>query len=227
MNFAIPRNNNSDLVLYLWKIIDLPLISLNDLIFKIAYELFLQPPDKAKIFIEKCLKSNLLTEDNDGNLILSHSLHKKLKTWQKQRKAEILDKINSAKTITHLTNNFKKEETSSFSVLLKSFADKATLNRAALISNSAFNIKVFDSEKGIIDSTVSGSKEDHYIIEVNTNTKLLKHNCHDFETRRSKNKKFCKHLAKFFLVLRETNQDSAEFFLKDLAENINEWEFSF
>ncbi|MFW9864870.1 MAG: hypothetical protein ACFFEN_02125 [Candidatus Thorarchaeota archaeon] len=227
MNFAIPRNNNSDLVLYIWKIIDLPSIPLNDLIFKISYELFLQTPDKAKEFIEKCLESNFLNKDDNGNLTLSSSLYKKITVWQKQRKDKILDKIKSAKKITQIASDFKQEGTSNFSVLLKSFVDRATLNRAAIISNSAFNIKVFDAAKGIIDSTVLGSQDEPYIIEVNSKTKLLKHNCHDFETRKSSNKQFCKHLAKLFLVLRETNNESAEFFLKDIAENIDDWEFIF
>ena len=183
--------------------------------------------DKAKNFIENCLENKLLTKDYNGNLALSSSLEKKLNGWQKQRKEEVIGNINSAKKIIQLKSDFQKDEASSFSVLLKSFVDRPTLNRAAPISNSAFNIKVFDSTKGIIDSTVSGSREEPYIIEINTNTKILKHNCHDFETRRSKNKQFCKHLTKLFLLLRDTNKDSTEFFLKDLAENIDTWEFIF
>ena len=136
-----------------------------------------------------------------------------------------MDKINSAQKVNQIVSGFKQEGTSNFSVLLKSFVDRATLNRAAIISNSAFNIKVFDSGKGIVDSTVLGSKEEPYIIKLNSNTKLLRHNCHDFETRKSSNKQFCKHLAKLFLILRESNKESAEFFLKALAEKIDEWEF--
>ena len=33
MNFAIPRKNPPEFVLYIWKIIDLPFIPLNDLIY--------------------------------------------------------------------------------------------------------------------------------------------------------------------------------------------------
>jgi len=38
MNFAIPRNNNSETLLYIWKIIDLPSISQKDLLYKISFE---------------------------------------------------------------------------------------------------------------------------------------------------------------------------------------------
>ncbi len=226
MNLAIPRENNTELLLYLWKIIDLPYITLNNLLYKISYELFLIPPDKASIFIKDCLKSNLLTKDDNGKLSLSTSLNEKLKTWQKKRKNEILEKINTAKKTAQMTGIIEKDETTSFSILLKSFVEKGTINRAANISSTDFDIKELDTTKGVMKSTVSSSKEEPYYIEIDINKKLLKHNCHDFETRRSKNKQFCKHLARFFLLLKEEKEDSAEFFLKDLAENIDKWEFS-
>ena len=53
MNFAIPRNNTSEMLLYIWKIIDLPYILYDDLVFRISFDLYLDPPEKAKIFINK------------------------------------------------------------------------------------------------------------------------------------------------------------------------------
>lgn len=226
MNLAIPREDNTELLLYLWKIIDLPNITLNNLLYKISYELVLIPPDKASAFVKDCLKSNLLTKDDNGKLSLSTSLNEKLKTWQKKRKNEILEKINTTKKTAQMTSIIEKDETTSFSILLKSFVEKGTINRAANISSTDFDIKELNTTKGVMKSTVSGSKEEPYYIEIDINKKLLKHNCHDFETRRSKNKQFCKHLARFFLLLKEKKEDSAEFFLKDLAENIDKWEFS-
>jgi len=226
MNLAIPREDNTELLLYLWKIIDLPYITLNNLLYKISYELFLTPPDKASIFVKNCLKSNLLTKDDNGKLSLSTSLNEKLKTWQKKRKNKILEKKKTVKKTAQMTSIIEKDETTSFSILLKSFVEKGTINRAANISSTDFDIKELDTTKGVMKSTVSGSKEEPYYIEIDINKKLLKHNCHDFETRRSKNKQFCKHLARFFLLLKEEKEDSAEFFLKDLAENIDKWEFS-
>jgi len=221
MNLAIPREDNTELLFYLWKIIDLPNITLNNLLYKISYELVLIPPDKASVFVIDCLKNNLLTKDDKGKLSLSISLNEKLKTWQKERKNEILEKKKTAQ----MTSIIEKDETTSFSILLKSFVERGTINRAANISSTDFDIKELDITKGVTKSTVSGSKEESYYIEIDINKKLLKHNCHDFETRRSKNKQFCKHLTRFFLLLKEKNKGSAEFFLKDLAENIDKWEF--
>jgi hypothetical protein len=226
MNLAIPRGNNTELLLYLWKIIDLPDITLNNLLYKISYEFVLIPPDKAKTFVKDCLINNLLTKDDKEKIKLSTPLHEKLELWQRERKKEILTKKNAVKNTAQITNIFEKAETTSFNILLKSFVEKGTINRAANISSTAFNIEELDITKGIMKSTVSGSKEEPYHIEIDINKKILKHNCHDFETRRSKNKQFCKHLVRFFLLLKEQKEDLVEFFLKDLAENIEKWEFT-
>ncbi|MFW9878490.1 MAG: hypothetical protein ACFFG0_35865, partial [Candidatus Thorarchaeota archaeon] len=204
---------------------DLPYITQDNLLYKISYELFLIPPEKANNFIDNCLKSNLLTKDDNEKLSLSTSLNEKLETWQQKRKNEIIKNITNAKKTAQITNIIEKDEITSFNVLLKSFVEKGTIYRAANISSNDFKIKELDTTKGIMKSTVSGSKEEPYYIEIDINNKLLKHNCHDFETRRSINKKFCKHLTRLFLLLKEEKEDIAEFFLKDLAENIDKWEF--
>ena len=75
MNFAIPRNNNSEMLLYIWKIIDIPKVSQNDLLYKISFELFLFPPNEAISFINNCLDNQLLVKDNNLNFTLSKNLN--------------------------------------------------------------------------------------------------------------------------------------------------------
>ncbi|MHA2007151.1 MAG: hypothetical protein ACXABO_08520 [Promethearchaeota archaeon] len=227
MNLAIPQNNISELLLYFWKIIDLPYISLNEMLHRISYKLFLLTPEKATLFINNCLKSNHLIKDAKGNLILSDPMNHKLRTWQEKRKKEIIARRISTKKISLLKNELGSEKSSIFSTLIKSFVERETLNRAVGVSNSAFNIEQFDREIGVVKASVSGTNIDAYTIEIDTNKKILKHNCHDFETRRSKNKKFCKHLTKLFLLLKDKNKNHTEFFLKDLVENIDKWDFTF
>lgn len=226
MNFAIPRQDNTELLLYVWKIIDLPYIHLDDLLYKISYELFLFPPERATTFIKTLLKENLLIEDENGMISLSTTLNKRLLLWQADRKNTVLGNIKSVKKRRLLTTKIENDEKSSFSLILKSFSDKNTLNRAVNISDKDFDVQELDNEKGVIKSSVAGSKENSYYIEIDLKKKLLKHNCHDFETRRSKNKQFCKHLVRLFLLLKEKNEQSAEFFLKELAKDVEEWEFS-
>lgn len=226
MNLAIPRGSNEELLFYIWKIIDLPNIELTDLLFRISFELFLLPPDQGKKFIDNCLKDKLLSEDDNGSLNLSTSLNERLAQWQKGRKKEIIDNIKSATKNSLLTTHIENDNKSSFSVFLKSFADKGTLNRAVNILDNAFEMKDIDDEKSVLLSSVKGSKEDSYYIEFNLKNKLLKHNCHDFITRKSKQKQFCKHLVKYFLLLKERFPTSTETLIKDLGENIDKWEFS-
>ncbi|MFX1328059.1 MAG: hypothetical protein ACFE91_07950 [Promethearchaeota archaeon] len=227
MNFAIPRNNNSEMLLYIWKIIDLPSISLNDLLYKISFDLFLFSPDNAIAFIKKCIKDKLLIKNPDQNLQLSNLLTKKLENWQNKRKKEILEKLNSTKKINQLKKDMQKNESSNFSVLINAFTDKATLNRSVSVADEAFELLEYNIDKGILKSKVLGSKKESYLIEIDSINKILYHNCHDFETRRAENKKFCKHITKLFLLLRENNENSAEFFLKNLVEKIDKWEFTF
>ena len=226
MNFAIPRNNNSDMLLYIWKIIDLPAVSQKDLLYKIAFELFLFSPKEAIQFIDHCIQNKLLDKDNNQSLKLSRTLNLHFKNWQKKRKNEVLQKIASSKKIAQLKSDIENKNSSNFSVLINAFTDKGTLNRSVSISDTAFELLECDSAKGILQSRVKGSKEESYIIEINTNKKLLRHNCHDFEARRADNKKFCKHLTKLFLLLKNKNENIAEFFLSNLAENIYNWDFT-
>jgi len=226
MNFAIPRKNASELLLFIWKIIDLPHISITDLLYKISFELFLLSPEKALEFIQNSIKSNFLIKDDNDYLKLSLNLDKKLKTWHLERKNIILRKSNSGRKIGSLIDDLKLERGSDFSTLLKAFLDKNTINRVATVSNDAFKINSLDFDKGFIKAEVVGSKKETYLIEIDTKSKTLLHNCHDFETRRAENKKFCKHLVKLFLLLKEKNEKSIVAFLNKIAENIDEWEFS-
>ena len=225
MNFAIPRINSSEMLLYIWKIIDIPFILHKDLIIRISFDLFLDPPEKVKKFINKCIENKLLIKDDNQNLKLSDELQNKLKNWQEKRKIEIFEKIKTASKIASLKNDITKESTN-FSVLINAFVDKGTLNRSVSISDTAFELLEYDRSVGIIKSKVKGTKQESYLIEIDVNRKILYHNCHDFETRRAENKKFCKHLTKLFLLLKDKNQNLAEFFLSKIAENIDSWDFT-
>lgn len=225
MNFAIPRKNNSEMLLYIWKIIDLPFIAYNDLFYRITFDLFIYPPEKAKDFINNCIKNKYLIKDN--NLLkLSEELEQELKNWQNKRENEVLEKIKAGKEIDQLKHKIDVKDSSNFSILISAFVDKGTLNRSVTVSDTAFNLLEYNILEGILKSKVAGSKEESYIIEINTNNKILRHNCHDFEARRAENKKFCKHLTKLFLILKEKNNNSAEFFLNQLAEDIDKWDFT-
>ncbi len=225
MNFAIPRNNNSEMVLYIWKIIELPSISLSDLLYQLSFELFLFSPNDANQFIQKVVDNKFLIEVPNNMFKLSHNLEQKLKNWHLKRKALILEKKESSKKETQEIDNFDKNNLNKFNTLLKAFLDKGTINRAVTVSDSAFNIIKFDPKSKIIKAEVKGSSDVPYHIEISINDKFIKHNCHDFQTNRAKNKRFCKHLAKLFLLLKNKNEKSASFFLESITNEINNWDF--
>ncbi len=222
INFNIPNNNPSEMLCYIWKVIDLPFLSQHDLLYKISFVLYILPPEKAKNFIKKCIESKLIIEDENKNLKLSNSLRNNFNIWQSRRRNEILEKYKLPIKRNSLKSNFNNDNKS----ILKIFTDNSTINRAAGIPNSHFKLKIFDPEIGIVRSEVKGSKEDQYNIEIDINKRVLRHNCHDFITRRAENKKFCKHVFKLFLLLYSKNPTNAELFLKNLVDNIDKWEFS-
>ncbi|NVM18224.1 MAG: DUF2240 family protein [Candidatus Lokiarchaeota archaeon] len=213
------------MTLYIWKIIELPWISISDLIYKLSFELFLFSPKEAKEFIKKAVHNGFLIIDNDNKLSLSNALTLDLKNWHRKRSVEILKKVNKSTSIAQNFDNYKKNSSNKFNILLKAFLDTGTINRAVLVSDSAITISTFDPHNKIIKAEVKGSQKTPYIIEISTKEKLLKHDCNDFQTKRAQNKKFCKHLAKLFLLLKEKDEKGATLFLENITNDINKWEF--
>lgn len=226
MSFSIPRNDLSEMVLYIWKIINLPYISYKDLLYRMCFDFSLYSPNEAKIFINNAIKNNFIIQDNNKDLKLSKDLNSKLISWQKKRKADILGNMNSFIKQIELRTKFEQHGKDKFNILLKGFTDKPTINRAVAVPETAFNLKMNKITDGLLEATVAGSKEEPYRIKINLKSKELIHNCHDFETRRAKQKKFCKHLVRLFLLLKEEDNETATKILRNITENIEKWDFS-
>lgn len=222
MNFAIPRGNTSEMVLHIWKIIELPSIPQDDLLYKISFKLFLFSPKEAKEFINVAIHKGYLILKSDERIKLSESLALELKKWHEKRKTHISKKI---KNLNEFTDESKNNNINKFKILLKALLDKGTINRAVIESDSAYEFRCIDSGQKIIKAEVQGSQKIPYNIEINISEKVIKHNCHDFRTKRAVNKKFCKHLAKLFLLLKIKNADLASYFLESITKDINNWNF--
>ena len=147
------------MTLYIWKIIELPFISLSDLTYKLSFELYLFSPKDAKEFIKKALHNGFLIIDNDNKLSLSDALNLELKNWHRKRRVEILKKVNNSMSIAQNIDAFKKNSSSKFNILLKAFLDAGTINRAVLVSDSAISINTFDPYGKIIKAEVKGSQK--------------------------------------------------------------------
>ena len=222
MNFAIPRGITSEMVLHIWKIIALPSIEQDDLLHKISFELFLFSPKEAKEFVNVAIHKGSLILIGDDRIKLSESLALELYKWHEKRKTHISERL---KEINDFSEKSKNNDTNKFKILLKALLDKGTINRAVAESDSAYEFRIIDSGQKIIKAEVQGSQKIPYNIDINISEKVIKHNCHDFRTKRAVNKKFCKHLAKLFLLLKIKNEDLASYFLESITRDINNWNF--
>jgi len=222
VNFAIPRGNTSEMVLHIWKIIELPSIQQDDFLHIISFELFLFSPKEAMEFINVAIHDGYLILEGDERIKLSKSLALELNKWHEKRKMQISEKI---KDVNEFSNGSKNKDVNKFKILLKALLDKGTINRAVAESDSAYKFRIIDPEQKIIQAKVQGSQKIPYNIEINISEKVIKHNCLDFQTKRAENKKFCKHLAKLFLLLKIKNADLASYFLESITKDINNWKF--
>lgn len=226
MNLKVPQKDAEQLILYLWKIIDLPKISKEDLLYNISFKFFLISPTKASKLIQQSIKKGFLTQNPDGTISLSDTLQSYLSSWQQKRKNKILRQKKLKEKQEADLKELQRSKPSDFSTLLKAFLDKGTLNRAVMVTEDSFNLNTLNLEEGIVKGKVSGSRDEPYIIELDADQKILKHDCHDFRERRAPNKKFCKHLAKLFLILQEKNERLTIELLDSIGDTINEWEFT-
>ena len=215
MIFPTPKNA-TEMLLNVWKIVDLPSILKSDLIFKISFELFLISPEKANSLIDRAIQSKILIITPKGHVKISQKLEKQLIDWQLRRKKEISENLIQKK-------NRRIKKGAPFNTLLNFFTDKGTIARAVGISSSNFD--VIDFSKGAIAANVVGTEKEPYLISINTQDKILKHNCRDFETRTRREKMFCKHLVKLFFILKEKNQEQTEQILIEIGENLEDWDF--
>ena len=213
------------MVLHIWKIIELPSIQQDDLIRKISFELFLFSPKDAKEFINMAIHKGYLILEGNERIKLSESLALKLNKWHEKRKTHISEKIKDVNDLNEFTDESKNNDINKFKILLKALLDKGTINRAVAETDNAYKFELIDSAQKIIKAEVQGSQKIPYNIDISISEKVIKHNCHDFRTKRAVNKKFCKHLAKLFLLLKIKNADLASYFLESITKDINNWNF--
>jgi len=226
MKFSVPRDNPDEMLLYIWKIVDLPYIYYDDLIYKVVFEHFIFMPDEVISFIGDALNKKLLIQDKNTLLRLSNDLNQKFLEWQKIRRIEIKTNSISRKKRNATVKRIQSNNGNKFNQLLKRITDSAALNRAVSLSDDAVEILKVDKNEGFLDAKIKGTKEDSYVVNINVKKKTLIHNCHDFETRRAKSKKFCKHLIKLFLTLKRENEELAVYFLENIIKQIKDWDFS-
>ena len=107
-----------------------------------------------------------------------------------------------------------------FEELIENLTTKSTLNRADSISDDCVRIITIDKENGIFEAEIQGNKLIPYKLRINTFQRniyeIIYHDCPDFLARKKLNNKFCKHIVKFFYVLRKQDEQLAFNLLNEL-----------
>jgi len=118
--------------------------------------------------------------------------------WQLQfRKTKIAHKTRDA-----LQTNFN--------VMLKQFTEKKDLYKSVLLKEEDYHISKYATSRQAIKVIIHRlGKEPHFIF-INLAEKLISHGCGRFKELNTENSpKFCKHLVKLFLILKEKEPDLA------------------
>ncbi|MFW9819307.1 MAG: hypothetical protein ACFFE5_06830, partial [Candidatus Thorarchaeota archaeon] len=106
-----------------------------------------------------------------------------------------------------------------FKDLITNLTDRSTLNRAEFVSNNCIKILKTDKDIGLIEAEIQGNTIIPYKLIIDLSKKnlydIIQHDCPDFLARKKPNNKFCKHIAKFFLILKDLD---SQFALKLLTE---------
>ncbi len=218
-------DNIKELTLYIWKSLDLPVIAKEDLIYYISFEIFLFKPNKTTQLVNEIIKEGFLIKE-DETLLLSKDLRNFYSIWQKKENEKVKNALEEIIGRKNIQKEFSKEIKGLFNFFLKELSHEKSLNRATLISKDSFTFREINFNEGIIKGEVSGSKEEPYKFEIDLKNKKITHNCHDFMTHKSKQKMFCKHLLKLFLILKTKNELKVSEILKSIIEDLKNWEFS-
>ncbi len=217
-------SNHKELIIYIWRSLDLPSIGREELIYYISFELFLLKPNKSVQLVNELIKKGFLVEKS-GKIFLSKELREDFNTWQKKENEKVKNALEDINLKAISLNDLSKERKGSFNMLLKELSDESTLNRSVSVSTNSFTFHELNIDQGIIKGEVRGTKEKSYKFEVELNKKKITHDCHDFLTRKSRQKKLCKHLIKLFLILKSENESKTEKILTNIIEELDNWEF--
>lgn len=217
--------NIKELALYIWKSLDLPVIAKEDLIYDISFELFLFKPNKTIQLVNELIKKGFFIIE-DGTLSLSEDLRKNFSIWQKKENTKVKNALKEINKRKNSQKELTKQSQGLFNNFLKELSNEKSLNRTTLISRESFTFRELNFDQGIIKGEVSGSKEEPYKFEIDLKKKKITHDCHDFVTRKRRQKMFCKHLLKLFLILKTKNELKATKILKSIIKDIKFWEFS-
>lgn len=214
-----------DLALYIWRCIDLPLISMEDLLFFLSFQLYRFKPSEATQIVNEFIKNSILIKEK-GFLKLSNELDSSFIKWQEEEGKKVEQAMGDIGNKTEIKKKLEKGKRKSFNLLLKELSDEKTLDKAVTISKNSFKKIEVNFDQGIIRGNVSGTRERPYYFEINIKEQTISHDCHDFVSNKSRQKLFCKHIVKLFLILKPEYENRIEDLFREIIHEIKDWDFS-
>ena len=190
--FTIPRNPRG-LIEYAFRALGKNSVSVKDLVFFLSFDLRQMPPSRAHDLVKKLQSSGHIVVE-EGQVQLGPNIESEAQPTPVEDVAELGD-------------------------LLKQFVSSPRLTRAVGMDDKALRFKQTASPPLRIEARVFGSQE--YSLVLDEAKKRIEHNCPDWR-RVSVLQRFCKHVAKLFLLLK---QEDAVRILESLHEG--SWEFEF
>ncbi|UCD02415.1 MAG: HD domain-containing protein [Promethearchaeota archaeon] len=116
-------------------------------------------------------------------------------------------------------------EQNDFVEIIKKLTNKTTFNRAISISDNCVRILKMDKDLGVIEAEIQGNKLIPYKLNFDISRKnlyeIIYHDCPDYLAHKKLNNKFCKHITKFFYVLRNKDYQFANNLLIEVNSKIN------
>lgn len=115
------------------------------------------------------------------------------------------------------SKKLQKAPESNFASLLKPYMEAISLHKMALLSENFFDFSTCDLEEGLISCVVKPPNDFMHSIVINKKKHTLFHDCEEFKEMNYLDKKFCSHLIKLFLILKERNLDKTNELLKQVS----------
>lgn len=190
--FSIPRTP-SGLIEYSLRALGKRSVLVKDLVFFLSFDLRQMPPSRAQDLLHKLHSS--------GHIIIEDGM------------------VRLGSNIASETQPTIASDAATLGALLKEFVSAPRLTRAVGMDDKAFRFTQTANPPIRIEAKVFGSQEYHLVLD--EAKKRIEHDCPDWK-RVSALQRFCKHVAKLFLLL---NPEDALRILESLREG--SWTFEF
>jgi hypothetical protein len=188
----------SNLVLYALRALGNQQVTFQQLWLFLSFDIRQIKPSEAKHLIKRLIDKGDLTLQ-DEVLVLSEKMRDKIEapvSFKMEKEASPLKELGD---------------------LLSHFVGQKRLSSAVGIEDSAVDIKVLSETPARIEARIQGTRVYH--LKLDEDTKIIRHDCPDW-LRKRKLRRFCKHVAKFFLMI---ERDEAVRLITSLLEE--PWQF--